>query len=84
MAKKGPSRRHVVPHGNSGWAVKAPWALRASSVHPTQAEALARAKEIVANEGGGEVTVHGKDGKIRGSETVAPAPAPTRSEDTKH
>lgn len=63
--------RHVVPHSDGGWDVKAPHAERASSHHDTQADAIVRAREIVANAGGGELITHGMDGRIRESDTVA-------------
>ena len=76
------TRRHVVPEGNR-WAVRAPGAERASSVHDTQAAAEALAREIVGNQGGGEVTTHGRDGRIRDSDTVAPGNDPMPPRDTK-
>ncbi len=78
------NRRHVVPNPDGGWDVKAPGAERASSHHPTQAEAEARAKEIVGNAGGGEVVVHRPTGQIRDSDTVPPAKDPFPPRDTKH
>lgn len=66
------NRRHVVPGQNGGWDVRKPGANRASAHTDSQAEAIARAKEIVSNAGGGEVRTHGRDGKIRNSDTVAP------------
>lgn len=65
--------RHVVPHADGGWDVKAPHAERASSHHDTQAEAVVRAREIIENAGGGELVTHGTDGRIRESDTVAAA-----------
>ena len=78
------NQRHVVPDPDSGWNVKAPGASRSSSHHDTQAEAEARAKEIVGNRGGGEVVIHGRDGRIRDSDTVAPGNDPNPPRDTKH
>jgi uncharacterized protein (DUF4415 family) len=68
-AAKSKNDRLVVKHGD-GWAVKAPGASRASVVTSTQKQAEARAKEIVRKQGGGEVRIHGKDGRIRDSDTV--------------
>ena len=64
------SDRHVKPT-DDGWAVEKPDAQRPRVKTPTQAEAVKRAVEIVANDGGGEVVVHGTDGKVRESRTVA-------------
>lgn len=49
---------------------------RASAHTDTQAEAVTRAKQIVGNQGGGEVSVSGRDGKIRAKDTVAPGNDP--------
>lgn len=74
--------RYVVKHPD-GWAVKAPGADRASGVFPTQSEAKERAKEIVSNEGGGEVRIQGRDGRFRDSDTVAPGNDPCPPHDRK-
>ena len=61
--------RYVVNHPD-GWAVKAGDSERASSVHNTQADAIVRAREIIANCGGGELIVQGTDGQFRQKDTV--------------
>jgi uncharacterized protein DUF2188 len=66
-----PNRRNVTPSAGGGWAVHRPGASRASSVHETQAEAIERARGALENTGGGELTVHGRNGRIRDSDTVA-------------
>jgi hypothetical protein len=76
--------RHVVPNSDGGWDVKAPGADRSSSHHDTQREAEQRAKEIVGNQGGGEVVIHGQDGRIRDKDTVAPAKDPFPPRDKRH
>ncbi len=78
------ARRHVVPDGNGNWKVVKPGAKRASDILPTQRDAEKRAKTIVSNEGGGEVRIHGRDGRIRDSDTVAPGNDPHPPKDTKH
>ena len=78
------NNRHVVPNAKGGWDVKAPGSERASAHATTQAQAERRAKEIVSNLGGGEVRVHGKDGRIRDSDTVAPGRDPNPPRDTRH
>lgn len=82
MAKHGTNNRHVVPR-DGGWAVVAPGNSRASSVHPTQQEAEQRAREIVGNNGGGEVRTHGRDGRIRDSDTVPPGNDPNPPRDRR-
>jgi len=77
------NERHVVPNPKGGWDVKAPKANRSSSHHDTQAEAEARAKEILARIGG-EVVIHDKEGKIRDSDTVPPGRDPFPPKDTRH
>ncbi|OBK28915.1 hypothetical protein A5634_19790 [Mycobacterium asiaticum] len=77
MAKsQKPNSRHVVPNPSGGWDVKKPGASRSSAHTDTQQEATQRATEIVRNSGGGEVRIHGRDGQIRDSNTVAPGNDP--------
>jgi hypothetical protein len=76
--------RHVVPSPDGGWDVVKPGSSRASSHHDTQAQAEARAKEILGNIGGGEAVIHGRDNKIRDKDTVAPARDPFPPRDRKH
>lgn len=76
-------QRHVVKDGD-GWAVKKPGADRASSRHPTQREADQRAAEILRNAGGGERVTHGRDGRIRSKDTIAPGPDPMPPRDKEH
>lgn len=76
------NRRHVVPH-EDGWAVRKPGADRASAVLPTQSEAIDRAREILENTGGGELTIHNREGVIRDSDTVPPGHDPNPPRDTR-
>ncbi|MEU6210967.1 DUF2188 domain-containing protein [Streptomyces virginiae] len=73
-----PNVRDVSPH-DDGWSVSKPGSDRASAVLPTQAAAIARAKEILANDGGGELRVRGTNGQVREQNTVAPARDPRSS-----
>jgi len=77
------NRRHVVPNKDGGWDVKKANGGRASAHADTQARAIDRAKEIVHNAGGGEVTIHGRDGKIRDSDTVPPGNDPNPPRDKR-
>ena len=70
------NERHVVPNSDGGWDVKAPHGQRSSAHTDTQAEAIDRARAIVGNTGGGEIVIHGRDGQIRDSDTVAPGNDP--------
>jgi hypothetical protein len=60
----------VVPNANGGWDVKADRGERASSHHDTQEDAYQTARRLAVNAGGGEVRIHGKDGRIRRSNTI--------------
>lgn len=79
----GKNDRHVVPDPDGGWNVVAPGASRASAHCGTQADAINRGREIVHNAGGGELRIHGRDGKIRDSDTIAPGNDPNPPRDTK-
>ena len=78
-----PSDRHVVRNADGGWDVVAPNADRVSSHHGTQADAIDRAREIVGHAGGGEVVIHGRDGRIRDSDTIAPGNDPNPPRDRR-
>jgi hypothetical protein len=75
--------RFVVKHPD-GWAVKKAGAERASGVYTTQADAERAAKETVANLGGGEVRIQGRDGQWRDSDTVSPGNDDFPPRDNKH
>ena len=77
------NRRYVVKH-KDGWAVRAGGAKRVSSIHPTQRGAEVQAKQVVSNLGGGEVTIQGRDGRFRDSDTVAPGNDPSPPIDKRH
>lgn len=71
---------HVVPR-EKGWARIKEGASRAGSVHRTQKEAQAAARTQAIRERV-EVVTHGKDGKIRDSDSYGNDPFPPR--DKKH
>ncbi|MGB2951295.1 MAG: DUF2188 domain-containing protein [Rhodococcus sp. (in: high G+C Gram-positive bacteria)] len=71
----GKTNRIVSPSSGGGWDVKG-GGKRASAHTDTQKEAIARAKQIVGNAGGGEVSIQGKNGQIREKDTVAPGNDP--------
>ena len=75
------NNRHVVPNPDGGWDVVKPDAERASSHHDTQQQAIDRGREIVNNLGGGELRIHGRNGQIRDSDTVAPGNDPNPPRD---
>jgi hypothetical protein len=52
------------------WANKRHDRTRASSLHKTQAEAIDAARRMLTNQGGGELSIQGMDGKIRDKNTI--------------
>jgi hypothetical protein len=77
------NRRHVTPNPSGGWDVKKPESKRSSGHFGSQGEAIDRARQIVRRTGGGEVTIHGRDGRIRDSDTVPPGKDPNPPKDTR-
>lgn len=57
------ANQHIVKRP-TGWAVRREKASRDTSIHEKQEEAFKRGREIAIKDGG-EVFIHGKDGKIR-------------------
>jgi hypothetical protein len=76
-------QRHVVRDGDD-WVVRKPGAERAGSRHDTQREADQRAAEILRKAGGGERVTHGRDGRIRSKDTIAPGRDPNPPKDKEH
>lgn len=74
----------VVKNPNGGWDAKRNGASKASSHTETQREAEADAKRFAHNTGGGEVRIHGLDGRIRDSDTVAPGNDPNPPKDKRN
>jgi hypothetical protein len=68
--------QHVVPHGDD-WAVKGAGNSKATSVHPTQADAIERAREIAQNQES-ELLIHGRNGQIRERDSYGNDPYPPR------
>lgn len=67
-----PNQRIVQPRSDGRWEVVAPDHRRASAITDTQAQAIDVARPIVANSGGGELRIKGRDGRFRDSDTIAP------------
>ena len=68
--------QHVVPH-QDGWAVKPSGGTKASSVHPTQSEAIDRGREVARNQRS-ELLIHGRDGRIRERDSHGNDPFPPK------
>lgn len=78
------SNYNIVKNPGGGWDAKQDGAQRASFHGETQFKAESVAKGFAANSGGGEVRIHGLDGRIRDSDTVAPAKDPYPPRDKRH
>jgi hypothetical protein len=76
----GNGKPHVVPR-DGNWAVQRENGDRASSVHRTQADAIAAGQRIARAERT-EVVIHGRDGRIRDSDSFGNDPCPPG--DKKH
>ena len=75
---------HVTRRSPGEWAVLRENSERVSSIEDTQREAELKAKELASNSGGGEVRIHGLDGRIRDSDTVFPGNDPFPPRDKVH
>lgn len=65
-----PNKRVVQRRDDGNWEVRKPGADRASAVTPTQAEGINRARDILRNDGGGELQVRSLKGAIREQDTI--------------
>jgi hypothetical protein len=74
---------HVTHRPDGGWQYKLPGATRASGITRTQGQAEKAAKESARLGGGGEITIHRPDGKIRDKDTIAPANDPFPPKDKR-
>ena len=70
------NERHVTPHPEGGWQVTRPGASRAIARTETQAGGIDRARALLRNDGVGELVIHGRSGRIRDSDTIAPGNDP--------
>ncbi|MCW2667749.1 MAG: hypothetical protein JWN57_2711 [Frankiales bacterium] len=75
----GTNKRVVQQRPDGKHEVRTPGAARASAVTRTQAEGIDRARDILQNDGGGELQVRGRDGTIRKQDTIAPGNDPRGS-----
>jgi hypothetical protein len=67
----------VTKNLGGGWDAKRAGGSRVSSHHDRQRDAYDAARDFAGHSGGGEVRIHGTDGKIRNSNTIG-KPIPTR------
>ncbi len=76
--------RTVFKRDDGEWANKRNDATKASSLHDTQKDAENAAREMLKNQGGGELTTKGVNGKIRSKDTIAPGNDPNPPKDKEH
>ncbi len=76
--------RSVFRRPDGDWVNKRNDAGRASSLHRTQREAEKAARDMLRNQGGGELTTHGVDGRIRSKDTIEPGNDPFPPRDREH
>ena len=76
--------RTVYRRDDDQWANKRNDAGKASSLHSTQRAAEQAAREMLSNQGGGELTTKGLDGKIRSKDTIPPGNDPCPPKDKEH
>jgi hypothetical protein len=78
-------RDRTISRRNDGkWVNKRNDSEKASSVHGTQKDAIDSAKGMLKNQGGGELTVKGRDGQIRSKDTISPGNDPNPPKDKEH
>ncbi len=76
--------RTVYRNSQGKWVNKKNTNTRATSLHDTQKEAVEKAKQQISQEGGGDLTIMGQDGKIRSKDTVPPGNDPNPPKDKEH
>ena len=82
MSKK--RDRTVYKRDDGKWVNKRNDAGRVSSIHDTQKDANNSAREMLGNQGGGELTTKGRRGQIRSKDTIPPGNDPLPPRDTEH
>jgi len=76
--------RTVYRRSDGKWVNKRNDKTRLTSVHDTQKDAIDAARQNLKNQGGGELTTKGRDGKIRSKDTIPPGRDPNPPKDTEH
>lgn len=71
-----PKGQHVVPNGGK-WSVRRAGATKASGTFVTQAEAIAKARDLAKSQGT-ELYIHGADGRIRERNSFGKDPHPPK------
>jgi hypothetical protein len=78
------NNRIVYKRPDGTWVNQRTDADRASSLHQTQIDAAKSARDMLINQGGGELIIKGVDGKIRSKDTIAPGNDPCPPHDKEH
>jgi len=75
--------RMVYQRPDGTWANKRNDASRPTTVHDTQKEAAKAARTLLSKQGGGELSIKGRNGQIRSKDTIAPGndPCPPRDKE---
>lgn len=76
--------RIIFRRDDGKWANKRNDSNKASSVHDNQEDATNVARGMLRNQGGGELTIKGRDGQIRSKDTIAPGEDPFPPRDREH
>ena len=76
--------RTIYRTSNGKWINRRNDAGKASSVHDTQQNAINSARTMLGNQGGGELTVMGTNGRIRSKDTIKPGNDPCPPRDREH
>ncbi len=76
--------RTVYQRHDGLWVNKRIDADRASSLHETQRDANETAREMLENQGGGELTTMGRNHRIVSKDTIPPGNDPNPPRDTEH
>jgi hypothetical protein len=76
--------RTVSKRPDGSWENKKNGNEQASSVHPTQKDAVNAAKGMLMKQGGGELTIKGLTGRIRSKDTIPPGKDPCPPRDKEH
>lgn len=76
--------RMVYRREDGKWVNKRNDAGRASTLHDTQKSAEDSARDMLHNQGGGELITKGRDGRIRSKDTISPGNDPFPPRDTEH
>jgi uncharacterized protein YdaU (DUF1376 family) len=74
----------IVYRKDGEWVNKRINSDRASSIHNTQKEAENAARDMLKNQGGGELITKGRNGQIRSKDTIHPGNDPRSIRDTEH